>query len=371
MMELPQVDDYSALFLDEVPMIDLRAPQEFELGRFQHATNLPLMSDEERTLVGTCYKEQGQQQAIALGHTLVTGEVKQQRLKQWLRFVEENPQGVLYCFRGGLRSQITQRWIYEESGIVYPRVHGGYKTLRRYLIDELAHSIAQMRPTILSGRTGTGKTLLLKKINNSIDLEGVYHHRGSAFGRHATPQPSQIDVENRLSVELLKKCTAAAEKSPPLLFEDEGSNIGSRNLPHALIGRMDAAPIVVLEIPLEQRVGIVFDEYITEALLEYQQLLGEEHGFAAWSENLRQALGRVKRRLGGDRYSLLDMVMADAIKAQQQRGETSTHREWIQRLLNDYYDPMYDYQLQKKAERITFRGDDKAIIEYLNTQDIA
>ncbi|MCF6217355.1 MAG: tRNA 2-selenouridine(34) synthase MnmH [Gammaproteobacteria bacterium] len=370
MMELPQVDDYSALFLDEVPMIDLRAPQEFEQGRFQNAINLPLMNDEERKLVGICYKEQGQQQAIALGHELVTGEVKQQRLERWLRFVEENPQGVLYCFRGGLRSQITQRWIYEESGIVYPRVHGGYKTLRRYLLDELERSIAQIQPTILSGRTGTGKTLLLKKINNSIDLEGVYHHRGSAFGRHATPQPSQIDVENRLSVELLKKIILAAEAAPQLLLEDEGSNIGSRNLPHSLIERMVAAPIVVLEIPLAQRVDIVFDEYITAALSEYQQLLGDEHGFTTWSENLRQALGRVKRRLGGERYGLLDAVMSGAISDQQQRGETSAHREWIQRLLNDYYDPMYDYQLQKKAERITFRGDDKAVIEYLNTQNI-
>ncbi len=371
MMELPQVDDYPALFLNEIPMIDLRAPQEFEQGSFQNAMSLPLMSDEERRLVGTCYKEQGQQQAIALGHELVTGEVKQQRLGRWLQFIEENPEGVLYCFRGGLRSQITQRWIYEESGIIYPRVAGGYKKLRRYLIDELAHSITQMQPTILSGRTGTGKTRLLKRINNSIDLEGIYHHRGSAFGRHATPQPSQIDVENRLSIELLKRGKAAAGEPPQLLLEDEGSNIGSRNLPHSLIARMAAAPIVVLDIPLPRRVGIVFDEYITEALAEYQQLLGEAHGFTTWAENLRQALGRVKRRLGGERYGVLDAVMAGAISDQQQRGETSAHREWIERLLNEYYDPMYDYQLQKKAERITFRGDDNAIIEYLNRQNIA
>ncbi|VAW85722.1 Selenophosphate-dependent tRNA 2-selenouridine synthase [hydrothermal vent metagenome] len=369
-MSLPQVDDYQTLFLNDTPMIDLRAPVEFAQGAFPHALSLPLMSDDERKRVGTCYKEQGQQSAIKLGHELVAGEIKAQRLAGWAQFIEQNPQGALYCFRGGLRSQITQQWIYEETGIAYPRVIGGYKQLRRYLIDELERSVAQMQSIILSGRTGTGKTLLLKKVKNSIDLEGIYHHRGSAFGRHATPQPSQIDVENRLSIALLKKRIAVTDTRCQLLFEDEGSNIGSRNLPASLVECMAQASVVVLEVPLEQRVGIVFDEYITAALAEYQQLLGEEQGFSTWADSLQQALGRVKRRLGGERYGELSAVMDSAISSQQQRGDCSGHREWICQLLEGYYDPMYDYQLSKKAERILFRGDEGAVLEYLHGRGI-
>ncbi len=369
-MSLPQLDDYQSLFLNDTPMFDLRAPVEFEQGAFPFAKSLPLMSNEERAAVGTCYKEQGQDKAIELGHQLVCGEVKAQRMAAWSAFIKQNPHGALYCFRGGLRSRITQQWIHDELGVDYPRVQGGYKKLRRYLIDELENSIAQMQPMVLSGRTGTGKTLLLYKIKNSIDLEGVCNHRGSAFGRHPTPQPSQINVENNLSIDMLKKRVAAGDQSFQLLFEDEGSNIGSRNLPASLVERMTAAPIVVLEIELEIRVGIVFDEYITASLLEYQQLLGDEAGFTSWADNLQQALGRVKRRLGGERYTELSSIMDNALQAQQEKGDAAGHRDWIRYLLEGYYDPMYDYQLDKKADRIAFRGDEAAILSYLQEQGI-
>ncbi len=38
------------------------------------ALNLPLMNDDERAAVGTCYKRQGPEAALALGHSLVNGE---------------------------------------------------------------------------------------------------------------------------------------------------------------------------------------------------------------------------------------------------------------------------------------------------------
>ena len=49
-------------------LIDVRAPIEFAQGSIPHATNLPILNDTERSIVGTCYKEQGPQAAIALGH---------------------------------------------------------------------------------------------------------------------------------------------------------------------------------------------------------------------------------------------------------------------------------------------------------------
>lgn len=96
---------YRDIFVAGKPLIDLRAPIEFNRGAFPSSVNLPLMVDKEREKVGTCYKQQGQQAAIALGHSLVHGAVKQQRIDAWLGFLAAQPEAYLYCFRGGLRSQ--------------------------------------------------------------------------------------------------------------------------------------------------------------------------------------------------------------------------------------------------------------------------
>ena len=106
-MSRADTEDFTRLFLTDTPMMDTRAPLEFDKGAFPHTVNRPLMNDDERAQVGTCYKQQGQDAAIVLGHQLVQGEIKQQRLEQWLAFARENPDGYLYCFRGGLISPLT------------------------------------------------------------------------------------------------------------------------------------------------------------------------------------------------------------------------------------------------------------------------
>lgn len=105
---MKDTQDYKQLFLNDTPLIDTRAPIEFAKGAVPNATNMPLMTDEERTKVGTCYKHQGQQTAINLGHKLVSGAVKEERVQAWIKFAQQNPQGFIYCFRGGLRSKISQ-----------------------------------------------------------------------------------------------------------------------------------------------------------------------------------------------------------------------------------------------------------------------
>jgi len=127
-------EDFRQLFLQNVPLMDVRAPVEFAKGAFPQAVNLPLMNDSERQKVGTRYKQQGQAAAIALGHQLVRGKLKAARIDAWLAQVQAAPEGYLYCFRGGLRSQLVQQWL-SEAGVQYPRVIGGYKAMRRFLID--------------------------------------------------------------------------------------------------------------------------------------------------------------------------------------------------------------------------------------------
>ena len=176
---------------------------EFAKGSFPNAINAPLMNDEERHRTGICYKEKGQDKAIELGHQLVNGDIKAQRVEAWKRFAAQNPHGYLFCFRGGLRSRITQQWMHE-AGVDFPLVKGGYKALRRYLIDSLEALVESSEFRILSGRTGTGKTRVLQQLPNPVDLEGLANHRGSSFGRQVSPQPAQIDFENRLAVAMLK-----------------------------------------------------------------------------------------------------------------------------------------------------------------------
>jgi tRNA 2-selenouridine synthase len=363
-MELPQVDDYHSLFLNDTPLLDVRAPVEFSQGAFPLTENYPLINDEERTEIGIRYKHLGQDEAIKLGHTLVQGEVKSERVDHWQRFIQQHPQGVLYCFRGGMRSKISQQWIYEKTGIIYPRVKGGYKAMRRFLIDELELSTQRIEPIILGGRTGIGKTLFLKNIKQQIDLEGLFHHRGSVFGKHATPQPTQIDIENALSIELIKHLEQSHTK---IVLEDEGSNIGSRRLPENLIHKMRQSPVVLLEASIEKRIDITFQEYIIEALAEYQALYGEEHGFLRWSEQLHEAIDKIQRRLGGVRHKELQTLLSDALH-QQASGNIDAHKEWIKLLLVDYYDPMYDYQLSKSQERVVFKGTESELYEYLTVK---
>ena len=102
--------------------------------------------------------------------------------------------------RGGRRSQIAQSWLNDE-GIDVPLIKGGYKALRQSCI-EILNSVNddEKEWIILAGRTGTGKTAILKDLNSAIDLEGHALHRGSAFGGLAEEQPTVINFENNLDV---------------------------------------------------------------------------------------------------------------------------------------------------------------------------
>ncbi len=364
-MDLPLIDDLRSIFLSQTPLLDVRAPVEFNQGAFPYAENFPLINDQERETIGLQYKTAGQDAAIALGHELVKGAIKNTRVSHWQSFFETNPDGVLYCFRGGMRSKISQQWIYEKTGLIFPRVKGGYKAMRRFLIDQLEDSTQQINPVMLGGRTGIGKTLVLHKLQKKIDLEGILHHRGSVFGNHVTPQPSQINIENILSIELLK---LTHQNHLNIVFEDEAPNIGSRRIPEVLFNKLKSSPLILLEACVDERINITFDEYITEALIEHQAYNGKQDGFISWANQLHTAIDKIQRRLGGVRYTEIKNTLAHAIQQQQQNNDTRLHRDWIRSLLVDYYDPMYDYQISKKNNRIVFSGTQNEVLNYLASE---
>ncbi len=359
-MERSTTNSFRQIVLDDVPLIDVRAPIEFERGAFPTAINLPLMNNAERHLVGICYQEKGNAEAVKLGHELVHGSVKQKRIAAWVEQLERRPDSMLYCFRGGLRSNISLQWIAEELGTVIPRLEGGYKAFRNYLYDQLEPTKQSAIPVILGGRTGTGKTMLLQKLENAIDLEAIANHRGSSFGRFTTPQPSPIDFENHLAWSLIQHAGAGY---PHLVLEDEGRNIGDRYLPPPLVEHFRKSDLVVLERSMEERIQITFDEYITAAQSEYNTTYGADDGPRQWLAYMNNCIDRIRKRLGGLRHQQIKQLL----HAAHESGELEQHKEWIEQLLSDYYDPMYDYQIQKKQDAIVFKGNADEVLDYLQT----
>lgn len=353
------MSDFEALFLADTPFIDVRAEVEFAGGSFPTAVNLPILTTEERHKVGTCYKQQGQQAAIELGHKLVSGEVRAGRTQGWCDYAGSHANTHVFCWRGGMRSNLAGEWM-AQAGIDAPVVPGGYKALRRYLID-VTQSVAENTSlVVIGGRTGVGKTPLVNSLSTGIDLEAHANHRGSSFGRRVAGPPSQIDFEHRLAIDLLK--TTRRQPGAVVFLEDESRRIGAVSMPLELHLAMAKAPLALLEMSLEQRVARVLQEYVIEQRQEHEAI-DANAGFDNYRRHLLDALNRIKKRLGGVRYQHLKSVMTEAFELEQQ-GKLDLHRIWIERLLVDYYDPMYNYQLAKVQDRVVFKGDFKAVCDW-------
>ena len=353
----------AALLVQDIPLIDLRAPIEFAQGAFPAALNMPLMSDEERAQVGLCYKKSGQAAAIALGHQLVAGELREARIAAWLAQIQAHPETRLYCFRGGLRSQTVQQWL-AERGCKVARIDGGYKAMRQYLLATIESTSSTVPLTVVAGTTGSGKTELLQRLNNAIDLEAIACHRGSSFGGLPGGQPPQISVENRIAIEMLK-LQASGEQE--LVLEDESRMIGKSALPEPLFNAMAQAPLVLLEASREERVQRIRHDYVDGMWQRFFHLHDndDEKAQLALREFLTQSLARLARRLGGLHFRQLNTLLDEALLEQFATGNSARHALWIELLLSHYYDPIYLKFMQARADRTLFRGEMAACIEFL------
>jgi tRNA 2-selenouridine synthase len=326
--------------------LDVRSPGEFARGSVPGAVNLPLLDDAERHRVGIAYKTQGHDAAVALGHRLVSGEVRHARERAWLAFAESQPDAWLYCWRGGQRSEIAQQWL-AALGVHLPRVPGGFKALRHTCLAVVERAPGAKRWVVLGGRTGSGKTALLAELPNALDLEGLAHHRGSAFGALELPQPAPVSFENALATAFLQ------HRADVLVLEDESRTIGRLALPLGWHERMQHAPLALLQVPLDQRVLNIAREYLTEPL---QRGVPEPVLHARYSDAVR----RIQRRLGG--------LRRQAVQAALDRGFShGDHAPWIELLLGWYYDPMYDHQLEAKRHRVVVQGCAATVREYLRS----
>lgn len=353
MKNLNTVENYREIIQKDIPILDVRAEIEFSEGSFPGAENHPILDNNERHCVGACYKLSGQEAAVTLGHTIVQGENKERKLRHWMQFFKNNPQGYLTCFRGGLRSQIAQQWLLENKFDV-PRLKEGYKGFRFWAIDQLQQETKNRTVKVISGTTGSGKTLFLEQYSGPlrvIDLEHHANHRGSAFGNKGV-QPSQADFEHQVLRAFLK--TPATQD---ILIEDESRLIGQRALPPAVFNLIRASSILLIEEPLHSRAEHIFEYYILRQSEKPEIVLAK----------YIQSTQAIAKKLGSERTrEVISDIQACQIVSNNDSNEfKSANLKWIEKLLVWYYDPMYLGSLEKRNPKIDFRGTREQLRDYL------
>lgn len=336
-MSLWNDESLRKIFSTSTLLIDVRAPVEFSEGTIPHSINLPILNDDERALVGTCFKKEGQHAAIELGHKLVSGAAKTSRVMAWNHFLEKYPSAEIFCFRGGLRSQKACEWL-GEMGIHKQPIPGGYKRMRQFFLSLL--NDAPLPSMIrIGGPTGSGKTTFLRSQVDILDLERFANHRGSAFGYQGR-QPAQITFENELALELMKL------EGRKILVEDESATIGKITIPRRLFLELRNSPMIILKVDLEERITNIHADYVK----------------GSTSDILLSSLDKIQKSLGGMNYKLVRDEMLNAFK---QGTDLKFHEGWIHSLLKHYYDPHYFRDLNRQPGKILASGTFSEIKNFL------
>lgn len=295
------------------PIVDVRSPGEFAHAHLPGAVSLPLFSNSERARVGTAYKQQSRQEAVALALECLAGKIS-----QLLDRAEEISKGAalrIHCWRGGMRSYSVAALL-SYIGMECKLLEGGYKAYRRDCLGRL-EEVYDLR--VLGGLTGCGKTEQLLHLRAEgkqvIDLEGLANHRGSIFGGIGQgPQPSSEAFENALAWEL-----SQLDAGQPIWVEDESRMIGCCALPKTFYQQLRAAPVTLIEASKEERIQRLLSDYgssdpvlLKPAVLSLEKRLG--------SERTRQALEAIDRN---DKYRFVQLLL-------------------------DYYDRSYQHSLKRR-----------------------
>ncbi|MVN74733.1 tRNA 2-selenouridine(34) synthase MnmH [Hymenobacter sp. HMF4947] len=292
------------------PILDVRAPAEYAQGHIPGARSLPLFTDEERARIGTTYKQVNPDKAVLLGLDFFGPKLR--TLVEEAKKLAPGQEVRLHCWRGGMRSGAVL-WLLELAGFHVNLLDKGYKDYRHWTLAELARP-HQLR--VLGGYTGSGKTAVLHALaargEPVLDLEKLANHQGSSFGALGQPpQPTQEQFENDLAFALAKLPT-----DKPIWVEDESRSIGSLAIPTPFFAQMQAAPLLVLDVPREARVQYLAADY-------------GRHDAGA----LASAVLRLRKRLGG-------LVTKEALGA---IAEDNMPR--MVELVLAYYDKTYGYGL--------------------------
>ena len=127
---------------------------------------------------------------------------------------------------------------------------------------------------------------------------------------------------------------------------------------------MRTSPIVLIKSELEERIETILNDYIISNYKEYTSC-SEENNDNIFSRYLLSSLEKIRKRLGNQNYEAIKQKMHQASNYEINDTFKEIHREWIQILIQNYYDPMYEYQLRKKEDRIIFEGTRKEFSEWI------
>ena len=303
------------------PLIDVRSPSEYYKGNMPNSINIPLFDNEERSIVGTIYKKHGREKAVIQGLELIAKKIEtivnklfetinDYNSKNYFSKLEE-PTLKIYCARGGMRSQSIS-WLLEKYNQRSVILENGYKRYRKWTLESFNQ---EWKIIVIGGKTGTGKTKLLKLLDKNnyqiIDLEGLACHRGSTFGGLGMrEQPSNEQFENKIAEKL-----KGFKNNNKIFVEAESANIGKCKIPHEFFSQMKTA----------DRIEIIKSESNRlEELIKTYSIFEEK--------DLIEAVLRIKKRLGPQRTT----IAIESIK----------NKDWksVCKSVLEYYDKCYDYE---------------------------
>ena len=304
---------------NSIPLVDVRSPAEYEHAHIPGAINIPLFTNEERAVVGINYKKDGKETAVIRGLEIV-GPKLAAFVKQ-AKKIAPNKKILVHCWRGGMRSA-SMAWLFETAGFEVHTLEGGYKAYRNFIRNEFDKA---KKLIVLGGYTGSGKTEVLKEIEKLgeqfLDLEGIAHHKGSAFGAIGQlAQPTTEQFENDLA-----KAWQKFDMEKTIWLEDESRQVGRCTIPENLFERMRLTTLIKIIVPKKVR----------------EKRLVVEYGVFEKSL-LQQSIERIERRLGGLRtqQSLEALENGDLLK--------------VAEITLEYYDKAYLHGNLKREKDQTF-----------------
>ncbi len=315
------IADFLAL-RQSMPVIDVRSQGEFSEGHIRGALNVSLLTNEERVIVGTAYKQQGQQTAIKEGFRLVGP-----RLLDIINDTEKIAQGkevLVNCWRGGMRSTNFCQFV-SMARIKSHSLKGGYKAYRQLGLQTFQKPSQLI---LITGCTGSGKSELLRALAKAgeqvLDLENLANHKGSAFGGlMLPPQPSTEQFQNDLFEDLF-----TLDLSKRIWVEDESITIGKISIPVDFWRQMQTSPLLQMNVTKEVRI----------------QRLVTEYGISD-KEEFSKAMDKIAKRLGGQHLK--------SAKEKLQQGDMAATID----ILLTYYDKYYLGSIEKKKERVKLKID--------------
>ncbi|MBI2772272.1 MAG: tRNA 2-selenouridine(34) synthase MnmH [Burkholderiales bacterium] len=240
-------------------ILDARSEAEYADDHLPGALNWPTLNNEERKLVGTIYAQispfEAQKRGAALAAANIARHIEREVIdkpKSW--------QPLAYCWRGGKRSG-SLALVLDQIGFRVHIIQGGYKAFRGAVLADLPRMAARLQYRVVCGPTGSGKTRLLHALQAAgaqvLDLEALASHRASVLGSiPGVPQPSPKRFDT-LVWDKLRSFDAAR----PVFVESESKKVGDLTVPDALIAAMRASPCLRLELPLDERVGLLLEDY--------------------------------------------------------------------------------------------------------------